>query len=282
MKKPRAILVGILAGITAFIVSSCTYDPYYSGSSYGYGEGQGYGSSNFSTSFFVQTGSPRWGYDPYAGCYYDYQRRCYYDPHLYGYYPVGYRPRYVHGAPHPHGWSHKSGRHIAPPSRVRNYDLKNYHDRGERYKNLGRDWSRDVQVKSHGHRGNDQRSQFNQYRGSERNDRSDYYQNRGSSQRGNSYSQDARRDQRNDFNRGGSSNQRPSYDRNQSRGTPDRKSRTENLSVNSIRSSRGGSGDARARQNQASQPKRNDPPAATQKPKYSRYDDRGIRNNVKR
>ena len=79
------MFAGFLAGIAALAVSSCAYDPYYSGgTSYsgGYGSGYGYGGSNFSTSFFVSTGSPRWGYDPYAGAYYDYTRRCYYDPYL--------------------------------------------------------------------------------------------------------------------------------------------------------------------------------------------------------
>lgn len=285
MKKLRAVIIGALAGATALIVSSCAYDPYYSGSSYGYGDGYGYGGSNFSTSFFVQTNSPRWGYDPYARCYYDYQRRSYYDPHLYGYYPVGYRPRYVHGAPHPHGWSQGSGRHIAPPSRVRSYDLKNYGDRGERYRNLGRDWSRDIQVNSHGYRGHDQNrgsSRSDQFRGSDRYSNSNQNVYRGHSPYQNSYSRDSGRDQRSNFNRNSGSDQRQSFDRNRNQPAPSRGGRSENLSVNSTRSGMGGSSDARARQNGASQEKRNNPPAAPEKRKYSRYDDRGIRNNVKR
>lgn len=137
----------MVAGISGLVVSSCAYDPYYSSTSYsaGYGEGYGYGGSNFSTSYFVSTGNPRWGYDPYARCYYDYNRRAYYDPYLSGYYPVGYRPRQVYGSPHPHSWA--SGRnYIAPPSRVRSYNLSNYHDRSERYRSLGHDWSRNVRV----------------------------------------------------------------------------------------------------------------------------------------
>ena len=148
MKIHRSMVAGFVVGIAALALSSCAYDPYYSGASYssasgGYGSGYGYGGSNFTTSFFVSTGSPRWGYDPYAGAYYDYNRRCYYDPYLTGYYPIGYRPRYVYGAPHPHGW--RSGRsYIAPPTVVRNYNITNYQNRTSRYQNLGRDWSRNV------------------------------------------------------------------------------------------------------------------------------------------
>ncbi len=137
----------MIAGAAALAVSSCAYDPYYQGSSYsgGYGDGNGYGSSGFSSSVFISTGSPRWGYDPYAGAYYDHTRHCYYDPYLHGYYPVGYRPRYVHGAPHPHGWSH-GGHHIAPPSRIRHTTLSNYHHREHRYRELGHDWSGDIRA----------------------------------------------------------------------------------------------------------------------------------------
>lgn len=164
MKIHRTLLVGLVAGVAAFAVSSCAYDPYYSGASYssggggyGYGDGYGYGGSNFSTSFFVSTGNPRWGYDPYAGSYYDYNRRCYYDPHLYGYYPVGYRPQYVYGSPHPHGWRQGRGS-IAPPSRIRSYNLTNYEDRASRYQNLGRDWSRNVRSEPSGRDQRDQRA----------------------------------------------------------------------------------------------------------------------------
>ncbi|MCB1131903.1 MAG: hypothetical protein KDN05_12290, partial [Verrucomicrobiae bacterium] len=95
----RSVLALVAAAVSA-ASTSCYYDPsYYSGSasvptSYGsgYGYGYGYGGSNFSTSFFVSTGDPGWGYDPYCYSYYDYRRRCYYDPYLHGYYPVGYRP----------------------------------------------------------------------------------------------------------------------------------------------------------------------------------------------
>lgn len=153
MKVNRVFLVATVAAISSVAVTSCAYDPYYSGSSYssgpryasGYGSGYGYGGRNFTTTYFVSTGNPRWGYDPYSRCYYDYSRRCYYDPYLYGYYPVGYRPRYVHGAPHPHGW--RTGHmHIAPPSRIRDYRLDNYDNRSERYRSLDNNWSRNVQV----------------------------------------------------------------------------------------------------------------------------------------
>ncbi len=155
MKVNRVILAATVAAISAVAVSSCAYDPYYSGSPYssgpsyasGYGRGYGYGGRNFTTTYFVSTGNSRWGYDPYARCYYDYSRRCYYDPYLYGYYPVGYRPRYVHGAPHPHGWSSRS-RYIAPPSRIRDYRLDNYENRTDGYRSLNNDWSRNVQVNS--------------------------------------------------------------------------------------------------------------------------------------
>lgn len=164
MKVTRVILSATVAVISAVAVSSCAYDPHYSGASYssggyyssgygggyggdgyGYGSGYGYGGRGFTTTYFVSTGSPRWGYDPYARCYYDYSRRCYYDPYLYGYYPVGYRPRYVHGAPHPHGWS--SGHsYIAPPSRIHDRKIDNYHNRTERYRSLDHNWSSNIQV----------------------------------------------------------------------------------------------------------------------------------------
>lgn len=150
MKINRSMLAGLVAGIAALAVSSCAYDPYYSGGSYssgggGYGDGYGYGGSSFSTSVFVGTGNSRWGYDPYAGAYYDYTRRAYYDPYLYGYYPVGYRPRYVVGSPHPHGW-HRGSNYCAPPSRISSHNLTNYHNRGERYRGLGQSWSKDVRI----------------------------------------------------------------------------------------------------------------------------------------
>jgi len=196
MKIYRALLVGAVAGISAFVASSCAYDPYYSGGSYGggtyssgYGDGYGYGNSNFSTSFFVSTGNPRWAYDPYARCYYDNTRRAYYDPYLYGYYPVGYRPRQVYGSPHPHGWT--NGRYIAPPSRIRSYNLTNYNNRSERYRGLGRNWSRNVRAVPPGNN-NYRRDQYSNPRSYSSGRRDDYSSNRGSYQRGSSGRYDSR------------------------------------------------------------------------------------------
>ena len=147
MKMKTFVLVSLAAGISALTITSCAYDPYYSGG--GYGSGYGYGGSGFSTSYFVSTGNSRWAYDPYAGAYYDHSRRCYYDQYLNGYYPVGYRPRYVYGSPHPHGWQRGSN-YCPPPSSVRSYNLTNYRDRSERYRSLGRSWSSNVRVDTHG------------------------------------------------------------------------------------------------------------------------------------
>lgn len=141
MKIKCHALFGLFVGFAALAGSSCTYDPYYSTSSYS----SGYGSSNFSTSVFVSTGNPRWGYDPYAHCYYDYTRRSYYDPYLCGYYPVGYRPRCVVGVPHPHGWSRGRG-YCPPPTRIRSHTITDCDNRAESYRELGRDWSGNVAV----------------------------------------------------------------------------------------------------------------------------------------
>jgi hypothetical protein len=129
-------------------VGSCTYDPYYTvGGSYstgydrGYGSGYGYGGSNFSTSLFVSTGDPRWGYDPSCYSYYDYTRRSYYDPYLYGYYPVGYRPPVIVGVPHPYGYRRT---YCPPPSRVTNVTLVNYSNRESAYRNSNHSWARQV------------------------------------------------------------------------------------------------------------------------------------------
>jgi hypothetical protein len=229
MKRYRTLLLGTFAGVAAFAISSCAYEPYYSGSSYssGYGDGYGYGGSNFSTSFFVSTSSPRWGYDPYARCYYDYNRRAYYDPYLSGYYPRGYRPRYVSGAPHPHGWSRGHDR-IAPPGRIRSHNLSNYRDRGDRYQSLGRDWSENVRTST---QGRDQHRTFGreQYPDSSRDQRSRYdgrgdrsasqrgsffggdrngASQRGGSSRGDSSARTYEREQPTSGNRGGSRSDR--------------------------------------------------------------------------
>jgi hypothetical protein len=149
MKVYRVFLIATVAVIFAVVIPSCMYQPGYSNPSYssGYGSGYGYGSRNFTTTYFVRTHNSRWGYDPHARCYYDYSRRCYYDPYLNGYYPVGYRPAYVYGTPHPHGWS--TGRnYISPPSHFHDHRLDNYQNRSERYRSLNNDWSRNIQTTS--------------------------------------------------------------------------------------------------------------------------------------
>jgi hypothetical protein len=146
---PWTAAFGIAASL-AF--SSCAYDPYYSsvGGSYssGYGDGYGYGGSNFSTSLFVNTGDPRWGYDPYSYSYYDYRSRRYYDPYLYGYYPIGYRPPIVYGVPHPYGWRPGSG-YCPPPRTVRNVTVVNYRDRERAYRNTNHSWANQVRQRSY-------------------------------------------------------------------------------------------------------------------------------------
>lgn len=189
----RLWAAAVLGTAAAVAVSSCAYDPYYSsvGASYssgygGYGYGHGYGGSSFSTSIFVSTGNPRWGYDPYCHSYYDYTRRAYYDPYLYGYYPVGYRPPIIVGVPHPHGWRPGRGR-VAPPSVIRDRRLSNYSNRESAYRNSNYSWARQVrQDRSPGRpegsdrspgrpgifdRGNDRRPETDRNRG----DRRDFF-----------------------------------------------------------------------------------------------------------
>ena len=143
MKLNRVFLIATAAATVAVTIPSCMYPPQYSGSSHSSGYGHGYGNRGFTTTHFVRTNNSRWGYDPYTRCYYDYTRRCYYDPYLNGYYPVGYRPVYVQGTPHPHGWR-TGNSYIAPPRYVNNYNLNNYHDRCDRYRSLNTDWSRNI------------------------------------------------------------------------------------------------------------------------------------------
>jgi hypothetical protein len=150
MKTNLRRLAGAAVGaVVALGFTSCAYDPYYSatsvGGSYssGYGQGYGYGGSSFSTSVFVGTGDPHWGYDPTCYSYYDYRRRAYYDPYLYGYYPVGYRPPVVYGVPHPYGWRPGSG-YCRPPSRVSNVTVVNYRNRESAYRGSNYQWARQV------------------------------------------------------------------------------------------------------------------------------------------
>jgi hypothetical protein len=141
---PWAVAAGAVASLA---LTSCTYDPAYttlSGSySTGYGYGYGYGGSGFSTSVFVSTGDPRWGYDPYTYSYYDYYSRRYYDPYLYGYYPIGYRPPVLIGVPHPYGWRPGHG-YCPPPRTVRNVTVVNYQNRESAYRNTNHSWARQV------------------------------------------------------------------------------------------------------------------------------------------
>ncbi len=161
MKKNLRLFVGAAIGAAASLAfTSCAYDPYAStsvggtynsgggysvGGSYsnGYGDGYGYGGSSFSTSVFVATGNPRWGYDPYCYSYYDYSRRCYYDPYLNGYYPGGYRPAVVYGVPHPYGWRPGSG-YCPPPRSVTNVTVVNYRNRESAYRSTNYGWSKQV------------------------------------------------------------------------------------------------------------------------------------------
>lgn len=153
MKKILRLLAGAALGVAGLSMTSCYYDPYYGGGggttsvgasySSGYGQGYGYGGSSFSTSVFVSTGDPRWGYDPYCYSYYDYHRRCYYDPYLNGYYPIGYRPPVVYGVPHPYGWR-PGVRYIAPPRSYRNVTVVNYRNRAVAYQGMNYGWAKQV------------------------------------------------------------------------------------------------------------------------------------------
>jgi len=138
MKTPLfRLAAGLVTAASSLSLVSCFYDPY--------GPGPGYSSGYYgggSTSVFVSTGDPFWGYDPYRYCYYDYRRRCYYDPYLHGYYPVGYRPPICHGVPHPYGWRPGSG--VCPPPRDIHYgQIPNYQNRFEQLRERNYAWVRD-------------------------------------------------------------------------------------------------------------------------------------------
>lgn len=138
-KNLRLITLAVSGALLSVGFVSCAYDPYYSSVGASYSSGYGGGS----TSVFVSTGDPRWGYDPVSYTYYDYHRRCYYDPYLYGYYPVGYRPPVVYGVPHPYGWRPGSGI-CRPPSRVTNVTISNYRSRESAYRSSSYGWARQV------------------------------------------------------------------------------------------------------------------------------------------
>jgi len=154
MKKNLRRWAGAAVGAAVSLAfTSCYYDPYSTttsvGGSYssGYGDGYGYGGSGFSTSVFVSTGNPQWGYDPYCYSYYDYRRRAYYDPYLNGYYPVGYRPPIVYGVPHPYGWRRGSG-YIRPPAYVSGSSIRGYQNRATLYNGTSYGWARQVRQQS--------------------------------------------------------------------------------------------------------------------------------------
>ncbi len=140
MRKNLRFLGGAAIGcMLALVSNSCTYEPYYTttvGGAYGPAYGPTYGNNSFSTSVFVNTGNPRWGYDPVCYSYYDYSRRCYYDPYLNGYYPTGYRPPVVYGVAHPYGW-YPGANYCRPPSRVTNVTITNYQSRESSYRSAG-------------------------------------------------------------------------------------------------------------------------------------------------
>lgn len=141
-KNLRFWMSATVGTVAVLILNSCAYDPNYVstsvGTSYrsGYGPGYGYGGDSFSTSVFVRTGNPRWGYDPGCYSYYDYNRRAYYDPYLNGYYPIGYRPPVVYGVAHPYGWR-PGATYCRPPSRVTNVTIANYGSRESSYRRAG-------------------------------------------------------------------------------------------------------------------------------------------------
>ncbi len=134
---------GIVAvAVTATALTSCYYDPYFTsvGATYGgsYSSSSSYygGGGGYSSSVYISTGNPEWGYDPYTYSYYNYRRRCYYDPYLNGFYPVGYRPPVFAGCVHPHGWRPGSS-YCPPPRRVSNITIVNYRNRESAYRSAG-------------------------------------------------------------------------------------------------------------------------------------------------
>lgn len=134
---------------SAITLSSCVYDSGYYGPPAGSYRGSlstTYSSPGYSsTSLFISTGNPRWGYDPYCHSYFDYTTRCYYDPYLNGYYPYGYRPPVIVGVPHPYGW--RPGHRTCPPPRhYRNYKLRNHEHRDLAYRKLDHSWAKNVRV----------------------------------------------------------------------------------------------------------------------------------------
>lgn len=146
---PSAWIRSTITLASAIALSSCVYDSGYYGPPAGNYRGSlstTYSSSGYSsTSLFISTGNPRWGYDPHCHSYFDYTTRCYYDPYLNGYYPYGYRPPVIVGVPHPYGWrpGHRS---CPPPRHYRNYKLRNHEHRDLAYRKLDHSWAKNVRV----------------------------------------------------------------------------------------------------------------------------------------
>jgi hypothetical protein len=137
IKKTRFCGIAVVVAASTAL-TSCYYDPYFTSVSatYGTGYSSGYHGSGYSSSVYISTGDPEWGYDPHLYSYYNYRRRCYYDPYLNGFYPVGYRPPVFAGCVHPHGWRPGSS-YCPPPRRVSNITIVNYRNRESSYRRSG-------------------------------------------------------------------------------------------------------------------------------------------------
>lgn len=141
----RSLLVrATLAASTLVFAASCYYEGYYG--NYGTYDSYGYSSGGVT---FIHTSSDRWFYDPVVYCYYDRHRRCYYDPYLGGYYPVGYCPKPIYGAPHPGGWRPGQA-YCPPPSNFRDRRLTNYHNRVDLLRSRQYSWAGSVRERNDG------------------------------------------------------------------------------------------------------------------------------------
>src|SRR5690606_17291326 len=146
-----------LAASTLVFAASCYYEGYYS--NYGTYDSYGYASGGVT---FVHTSSDRWFYDPVVYCYYDRYRRCYYDPYLGGYYPVGYCPKPIYGAPHPGGWRPGQA-YCPPPANFRDRRLTNYHNRVDLLRsNRQFSWASSVRERNDGNLASWQKSRLQQ------------------------------------------------------------------------------------------------------------------------
>ncbi len=144
MTRSTPWLRAAAAAFATLIATSCYYDPYSNGGG-AYGGGS-YGGGGLNTTF-IYTGGDRWLYDPALFCYYDRHRGRYYDPYLYGYYPVGYCPRPIYGAYHPHGWR-PGNNYCPPPSGFRDRVLPNYQNRVDQLKASNYAWAEKVRERN--------------------------------------------------------------------------------------------------------------------------------------